>query len=142
MKRILILPFFLLSIAFAQNIDSAQAIRINQFPPADSEKYPEPDVWMDLEEEPRPLNMDQFRQAIEYPELAKDMEITGKVVVRILVDSAGNYVKHILLRSPHPLLSNAIESKLPMLKFTPAIQNNKPVNFWVTIPIQVCFLKC
>ncbi len=135
MKRLLILPFFIISVSFAQIGDSLNIINIKGNRNPNQESDPGPDVWMNWQEEPKPLNMNEFLAAIGYPEMAKQAGITGKVLVRVNVDAAGNYVQHILLKTPHSILSNAVESKLPMLKFTPAIQNDKPVICWVTIPV-------
>lgn len=94
-----------------------------------------PNDWVDLQEEPKPVNMEDFRKSVGYPEMAKQADITGKVIVRVQVDKSGNYVKHVVLKDPHPILTNAVTSKLNSLRFTPGIQAGKPVKVWVTIPV-------
>lgn len=85
--------------------------------------------------EPRPINMDTFKQRIGYPPTAWERNIQGKVIVRVLVDEQGRYEQHEILLNPAPVLTKAVEAKLPMLRFTPAIQNGSPVKCWVTFPI-------
>lgn len=79
-----------------------------------------------------------MKNLIGYPPIAKDAEITGKVIVRILVDEDGNYVRHIVLKDPHPILTKSVTDHLSILKFRPAISEGKPVKFWVTMPFQIC----
>lgn len=85
-------------------------------------------------EEPRPVNINSVRDLIGYPPQAVEAEIEGKVVVRVLVNKRGTYKKHVVLADPHRILTRAVEAQLDELIFTPGIQNNKPVNVWVTIP--------
>lgn len=84
--------------------------------------------------EPQPINMDELKSAIAYPREAWEAKIEGRVVVRVLVDLEGNAVKYVVLKDPHTLLTNAVTSRILMLKFTPCIQDGKRVKMWVTIP--------
>jgi hypothetical protein len=84
--------------------------------------------------EPVPLNLDSVTKVIGYPAGAKEDEIQGKVVVRLLLDKQGNAVKYILLRDPHPILTKAVTDNVLSLKFTPGYDKGKPVMCWVTLP--------
>ncbi len=95
---------------------------------------PSPDEFVLLELEPAPLNMTELSGMIGYPRLAKEAEIEGKVIIRVLVDEQGNYVRHMIIKDPNPLLTNAVASKIHNLRFTPGIQKGKPIKVWVTIP--------
>jgi len=97
---------------------------------------PDPGVFVFVTEEPKELNIDEVKKLIGYPELARDANIQGQVMVRILVDEQGKYRKHIVVKKVHPILSDAVEAQLYRLKFTPAIQGNKPIKFWVNIPFR------
>jgi protein TonB len=101
-----------------------------------AEPEPSPDEFIFVSEEPQPLNMDDVRKIIGYPEIARDAGIEGQVVVRVLVDEKGNYRKHKMIKKVHPILAEAVESNLKQLKFSPAIQGNKPIKFWVNIPFR------
>jgi protein TonB len=101
---------------------------------------PDPFQFVAVEKEPQPVNMDDIKKRIGYPPAAREAGIEGTVLVRVLVDEKGNYVKHIVLQSPHPLLQKAVEKELPSLKFTPGIQAGKPIRVWVNIPFRFALL--
>lgn len=97
---------------------------------------PDPNAFIMVEKVPQPVNLDEVVELIGYPELAKESSIEGQVIVRILLDEKGNYMKHSVIKNPHPLLTKAVEKQVHKLKFTPAIQAGKPVKYWVTIPFK------
>lgn len=104
--------------------------------PEPKEEEPDPFKFVMVEQEPQPVNMDDIKKRIGYPPTAKEAGIEGVVVMRILVDANGNYVKHIVMQSPHPLLTKAVEKEVKNLKFTPGIQAGRPIKVWVTIPFR------
>jgi protein TonB len=93
-----------------------------------------PDTFILLEKEPQAVNLDELGKLIGYPEMAKEAEIQGRVTLRVMVDKMGNYVKHIVLKDPHPILTRAVTEKIHLLKMTPGIQAGKPIKVWVTLP--------
>ncbi len=101
-----------------------------------SEYIPGDEIFIDVSEEPVPVNMEEIRKAIGYPQQAIDAGIEGTVMLRILVDKSGNYVKHKVVNTINPILSRACEAQMSKLHFTPAIQGNKPVYFWVNVPFR------
>lgn len=105
------------------------------------ETDPDPNAFVIVEEEPRPVNMDDIKKLIGYPAMAKEAEIEGKVIVRVLVDKTGRYKKHVVLKDPHPILTKAVEKKLNVIQFTPGIQGGQPIKVWVTIPFDFKLLK-
>jgi periplasmic protein TonB len=98
----------------------------SEFPPVDS--------FMVVDKEPQAVNLDELRDIIGYPPMAKEGGIEGKVTLRVLVDKHGNYVKHAILKDPHPILTRAVTGKIHLLKTTPGIQAGKPVPVWVNLP--------
>lgn len=98
-----------------------------------------PNDFMLVDKEPVPMNLAEVNKMIGYPPDAIASKIEGKVIARILVDEKGTYVKHIILKDPHPILTNAVESKISNLTFKPAIQNGKPIKLWYTIPFDFKF---
>jgi periplasmic protein TonB len=100
-----------------------------------------PNEFVLLEKEPAPVNLDQLKGLIGYPPMAKEAEIEGKVIVRVQVDKTGHYVKHLVIKDPHPILTKAVTDKINMLTFTPGVQAGKPIKVWVTIPFDFKLLK-
>jgi periplasmic protein TonB len=105
------------------------------------EKEIGPSDFVLLEKEPSPVNLDDLKGLIGYPPMAKEAEIEGKVIVRVQVDKTGHYVKHIVIKDPHPILTKAVTDKISKLTFTPGIQAGKPIKVWVTIPFDFKLLK-
>lgn len=105
------------------------------------EKEPSINDFVFVQKQPEPINMGDVQKLVEYPELVKEAGIEGSVVVRILIDKNGRYLKHKVTKSPHPLLSQSVEKHLKNLVFTPAIQGNKPIKFWVNIPFKFSILN-
>lgn len=95
---------------------------------------PNPNDFVFAEEEPKPVNMDDVRKLIGYPQMARDAGIEGVVVMRVLVSKRGKYKKHRIVQQGHSMLSAAVAEHISRLKFTPAIQGGKPIEFWVNIP--------
>ena len=95
---------------------------------------PDMNTFIPVEVEPKPLNMQDIQMAIGYPKVASDAGIEGTVIVRILIDTKGNYVRHVVLNEAHPALEEAVVTKIPDLTFEPAQNEGKPVNFWINLP--------
>ncbi|MEM6348299.1 MAG: M56 family metallopeptidase [Bacteroidota bacterium] len=87
-----------------------------------------------VDKEPEPINLREIRRAIGYPKIARDANIQGLVVARILIDEKGQYVEHEIISSAHEILGNAVEAQLSKLEMIPAIKDDKPVQFWINVP--------
>ncbi|MEZ4774913.1 MAG: tetratricopeptide repeat protein [Bacteroidia bacterium] len=98
------------------------------------DEEPEMSSFIFVNEEPVPLNLNEIRKAIGYPQEAIDQNLEGTVIVRVLVDKEGNYRKHAFVKEVSPLLSSAIEPVISQLKFTPAKVGGEPVMYWMNIP--------
>lgn len=66
---------------------------------------PNPNDYIAVDKEAVVLNYEEVKKQIGYPEIAKEINLEGKVVIRILVDEKGKYVKSIVLKDPHPILT-------------------------------------
>ena len=95
---------------------------------------PDIDDFLISEKEPRSLNMTEVVKNIGYPQIARDAGIQGSVVVRVLIDHEGNYLRHQVINREHPILSREVEKHVSELRFEPAIQGGKPIAFWVNVP--------
>lgn len=85
---------------------------------------------------PQPLNKDLVCRLIGYPQLARDAGIMGTVVLRVLVNKQGEYVRHVTKASPHPILTRCVEEHISKLMFEPATCGGKAIYSWVNIPFR------
>lgn len=69
----------------------------------------------------------------EYPELARQAGIEGRVIVKALIDENGDVKKVSVLQGDDIFRESAV-SAMYQTKFKPAINANRPVKVWITIP--------
>ena len=105
------------------------------------EKDPTSTEFILLEKEPQPVNMDELKAMIGYPPMALEAAIQGKVMLRVMIDKNGDYVKHTVFKDPHPILTKAVTDKISHLKMTPGIQAGRPIKVWVTVPFDFHLLN-
>jgi protein TonB len=98
------------------------------------EKDPDPTEFIQVEQQPAPVNLDDIKKKLDYPAMCKEAGIQGKVFIRILVNKEGIPEKHIVQKTPHPLLAEECLKHLYNLRFKPGIQAGKPIKVWVSIP--------
>ncbi len=91
-------------------------------PPAD-----QPSVF---EEPPRAI----YAPDPEYPPIAREAGIEGKVIVEALVGQEGT-VRQTRVRQGNPILAESAEVAVRRWRFRPAQWNGKPVTAWVAIPV-------
>ncbi|MDX1907731.1 MAG: energy transducer TonB [Bacteroidia bacterium] len=84
--------------------------------------------------EPRLTNFEKIRRQIKYPQSARDQDLQGTVVARILVGPSGNYVRHEIISNTPAILNDAVHAFLPRLTFTPARREGQPIYYWVNVP--------
>ena len=80
----------------------------------------------------------QFISAnIQYPELAAERDIEGRVVVQFVVEKDGSISNIKIARGKHPLLDVEAARVVKSITepFTPAMQNGKKVRYWFALPI-------
>lgn len=71
--------------------------------------------------------------APEYPELARQAGIEGRVILKALIDEKGNVTKVSVLQGDDIFKESAVAA-VHKMKFKPAINGNKPIKVWITIP--------
>jgi TonB family protein len=76
--------------------------------------------------EPRPYAQVVERVAPIYPPSARRQLLEGRVVAWVYVDAEGKVTRVRIRRSPHELLSDAVETAMSKWKFLPAIKDGKP----------------
>jgi TonB family protein len=100
---------------------------------------PEEPIFEDaskIDKQPEPINMKEFYRGLGDHEVYRKKGIQGNVIVRVFLDKQGKYVKHTILRSPHPSLSDVVSKTIPVLRFTPAIHQGEPVSVWIDMVVR------
>lgn len=88
-----------------------------------------------------PINMREISRKLRYPEEARLKKLEGEVRVNILVNEQGIPVRHEIIKSPHPVLTKAVEAVIYDMRFTPAMRDNAPVPMWVPRPFHFSVKK-
>jgi protein TonB len=70
----------------------------------------------------------------DYPRLAVETGLEGKVWVKIWLDHSGKPRKAVILKGDAEVLNEAALAAAMKFIFTPAIMNDRPVSVWVAIP--------
>ena len=73
---------------------------------------------------------------INYPPMAAENNIQGRVVVQFVIDKTGRVGEVKLVRSRDKDLDNeAVRVCKSLPRFTPGRQNGQPVAVWYTLPV-------
>jgi len=94
------------------------------------EEIPDPKTFVAVETEPKPI------QPVKpvFPEEAVKKGLTGKVILRVLVDKDGAVKRTQTIMSSNKIFEQPAIDAIMKTKFSPAIQNGKPIMCWVNIP--------
>ncbi len=76
-----------------------------------------------------------IQENIVYPEIAKREGVEGRVYVKAYIDSTGTVAKAEIIRGIGEGCDEAAMRAVKNVKFKPGIQDGKPVNVQVTVPI-------
>jgi len=105
------------------------------------EEEPEPEPFVVVEEMPMfpggiPELMKFVRDHLQYPEIAKENNVQGKVTVQFCVTPTGGVDRVSILRGIDPELdAEAIRVVKTLPAFKPGKQGGKPVPVWFQLPI-------
>jgi TonB family protein len=92
----------------------------------------------EVDEKPRPLNIADFRYAVEraLPTVLTDFRIDGTVEIRFRVDREGVPRDIHVVYGTHAILTQPTLRTATMLRFAPARLNGQAVQMWMQLPIQ------
>lgn len=80
--------------------------------------------------------MEHIINKLEYPKAAKDAGIEGTVVVKFVIDKTGRVSDAKVMKGPEALSKAAVAVVRELPGFTPGLQNGKPVNVELVLPIR------
>ena len=93
-------------------------------------------IFVAVEEMPTIIGgLESINKNVHYTEIARRLDIQGKVIIGILVDKTGNIVESEILKSLFPELDMIALNAVKQVKFNPGLQRGKPVNVRMVIPI-------
>ncbi len=96
----------------------------------------EPDAYEFIAVDKEPfIDIKELQSKVVYPEVARRANISGKVLLRVLVSKTGLPKRCIVENSDSELLDAAAVKAVMESKFTPAIQANHPIDCWVSLPV-------
>lgn len=96
---------------------------------------PDPEEFIAVEREPG-VDINAISRNVIYPEEAIKEGIEGKVIIKVLVLKDGSIKNPIVEYSDNSKLNQSAIDAIMLLKtITPAEQKGKPVDCWVSIPI-------
>lgn len=87
----------------------------------------------EVEKAPSPLNLGEVKAMMRYPDIAVNSGLEGNVVAKVLVGRDGKVQRIGNLTGPN-VFHAEVRSKLNNLQFTPAVQNGKTVQCWISVP--------
>jgi len=95
------------------------------------DRSPSPDEFVAVEEMPTII------QTVNpvYPEMARQAEVEGTVMLRLLVGKDGK-VKDAIVTQGVTMLNEAAVDAAKQFVFRPALQQHRPVEVWVQIPMR------
>jgi protein TonB len=88
------------------------------------------ELWR-VEKQPTPMNKPQP----SYPKIARKAGITGMVTIQVLVNKEGR-VEALGSIHGNEVFHDVVKKTAAQWTFTPAIQNDKPVKVWVSLPFR------
>ncbi|MBU8933763.1 MAG: energy transducer TonB [candidate division Zixibacteria bacterium] len=77
-----------------------------------------------------------YRHPPEYPRIAENARITGRVYLKTLIDESGEVLKSAVLKSSGNVwLDRAAKKAAAKNKYKPAIYQGKPILYWATYKV-------
>lgn len=71
----------------------------------------------------------------EYPKVARKAGIQGTVIIKVLIDKDGSVAQATVVKGKDILQKPALDA-IYQYRFSPALQNDKPVKVWLVMPIR------
>jgi len=90
---------------------------------------PDIDAFVAVEQSPVLLS----KVIPDYPEIAKQANLEGRVIAKALINENGDVVKVVVIDGDEIFRETAMQA-LYKMRFKPAINANRPVKVWITYP--------
>lgn len=121
-------------------LDINEAIEYVPPPPPTPTEEPvveeEPEIFVVVEDMPQMIGGIQALQSIiEYPEIAVQAGVEGRVIVQFIVDEEGNVVDPVVIRSLGAGLDEEAIRAVSQMRFIPGKQRGKAVRVRFSVPV-------
>ena len=116
------------------SLEEEEPIEVAKVEDVKKEELPPRDKFIPVEVKAQ-TDMNVLKQSITYPEMAKKANIEGSVYISVWIDKNGKPQKPKVLKSDSKMLEEEAIKAVMNAVWTPAVQNNRTVGMWVTIPI-------
>lgn len=99
-----------------------------------SDAIPNEEDYIVYSREPE-VDMSTISSSIIYPETAQKAGIEGRVTINVLINEKGQVIRTNIKSTSSAIFNNAAIDAVNKAVFTPALQGDKAVKSWITIPI-------
>lgn len=127
---------------FDASLDMDERLNTEQGPPVPSdddegeEQQQEDEIFIAVEEKPELIGgMAALQKAVDYPEMAENAGIEGRVIVQFVVNEEGNVDDPRVIRGVHQLLDEAAIEAVRAQKFKPGKQRGRSVKVQMSLPV-------
>ena len=77
-----------------------------------------------------------YGEAPEYPPIAENAGLTGKVYLKALLDENGNVIKAVVAKSSgYVWFDEAATEATAKNRYTPAIYEGRPIKYWISLQV-------
>lgn len=105
-------------------------------PQEETTENPEQEIFVAVEQRPELVGgMKALQDSVEYPEVARQAGVEGRVIVQFIVDENGNVLNPKILQGSHTLLNEEAIRVIKAQTFIPGKQRNQPVKVRMALPV-------
>ncbi len=77
-----------------------------------------------------------LQRNVKYPDIAREAEIQGRVIVKAKISKDGHVLKTLILQGlPGTGLDESAMDAVKKTRWKPAYQRDKPVTVWISVPV-------
>ena len=107
-------------------------------PPPPSEEGGDQIKFIPYDEPPNPIGgFSAIQKKLEYPEIARKAGIEGKVIIYAKINTQGVVISTKVIKAlGNSGCNEAAIKAIKAVKWKPAMQRDKPVTVWVSVPVQ------
>jgi len=107
-------------------------------PPPPEEEDESAQIFVAYDEPPEPIGgFEAIQRNLKYPEIARKAGVEGTVFVQVLVDVKGQVVDTRVVKSlGNNGCDEAAIDAIKKVKWKPAMQRDRPVKVWISIPVR------